>query len=150
VVMSASKKIASLLGIAGMSKDNVVLPATIRTEEFNKVDWQQLTGDGSIRRLQLDYGEVDRAFVGTKAEWKGKERAQKLFIDLYYAPLNIPTIGRNILGDEQFNWLSTELKEGDQAIAVFGHGDYSFKGNGYVRGGIFDRLQVQQADQTIL
>lgn len=154
VVMRAAKKIARLLGIAGMTKEGLVLPATIRPNVFNKAGWQQLTGDGSIRHLQLNYGEVDQAFVGTKAEWKGKgkgkERSQELFIDLYYAPLNIPTIGRNILGDDQFNWLSGELKAGDQAIAVFGHGDYSFKGNGYVRGGIFDRLQVQQADKAIL
>lgn len=154
VVMSASKKIARLLGLAGMAQEGLVLPATIRTDLFNKADWQQLTGDGSIRHLQLNYGEVDQAFVGTKAEGKHtekeQERKQDLFIDLYYAPLNIPTIGRNILGDDQFNWLSTELKAGDQAIAVFGHGDYSFKGNGYVRGGIFDRLQVQQADKAIL
>lgn len=154
VVMRAAKKIARLMGIAGLSKEGEALPATVRTDLFKKADWQQLTGEGSIRRLQLNYGEVDHAFVGTKAEWKGKgngnERKQKLFIDLYYAPLNIPTIGRNILGDEQFKWLSSELKPGDQAIAIFGHGDYSFKGNGYVRGGIFDRLQVQQADKAIL
>lgn len=154
VVMRSAKKVARLLGLAGMDKAGEILPATVRDDVFNHADWQQLTGDGSIRRLQLNYGEVDQAFVGTKAEWKGKgqgkERKQKPFIDLYYAPLNIPTIGRNILGDEQFNWLSGELQQGDQAIAVFGHGDYSFKGNGYVRGGIFDRIQVQQEDKEIL
>lgn len=154
VVMRSAKKVARLLGIAGMSDSEAPLPATIRTDMFTKADWQQLTGDGSIRHLQLTYGDVDQAFEGTKAAWKGKgkgeKRKQKLFTDLYYAPLNIPTIGRNILGDEQFNWLLSELKQGDQAIAVFGRGDYSFKGNGYVRGGIFDRLQVQQADKTII
>lgn len=153
-IMRSAKKIARLLGIAGMSETASILPAKIRTEVFNKVDWQQLTGDGSIRHLQLNYGDVDSAFVGTKAEWKGKDdsgqRQQKLFTNLYYAPLNIPTIGRNILGESEFNWLLDELEQGDQAIAVFGNGDYSFKGNGYVRGGIFDRIQIQQADKTII
>lgn len=155
VIMRSVKKIAGILGLAGMSDSATPLPATIQTDVFNKATWQQLTGDGSIRHLELNYGEVDQAFAGTKAAWKGKgkgqkKREQKLFASLYYAPLNIPTIGRNILGDDQYNWLLGELKEGDQAIAVMGKGDYSFKGNGYVRGGIFDRLQVQQADKTVL
>ena len=33
------------------------------------------------------------------------------------------------------------LKTGEQAIAVLGSGEYSFKGSGYVRGGIFDQLR---------
>lgn len=155
VVMRSVKKIARLLGIMGMSDSATPLPATIKADVFNKATWQQLTGDGSIRHLELSYGDVDQAFEGTKAEWKGKgkgeeKRKHTLFSSIYYAPLNIPTIGRNILGDEQYNWLLTELKQGDQAIAVIGKGDYSFKGNGYVRGGIFDRLQIQQADKTII
>lgn len=153
-VMRSAKKIARLLGIAGMSEIAAVLPATVKKDEFDPANWQKLLGDGSIRHLQLSYGEVDQAFEGTKAAWDGEKdssnRQQKLFTNLWYAPLNIPTIGRNILGDDEFNWLLTELQEGDYAIAVMGNGDYSFKGNGYVRGGIFDRLQVQQADKAII
>lgn len=153
-VMRSAKKIARLLGIAGMSETATILPATIKSEEFNSASWQQLLGDGSIRHLQLNYGDVDQAFEGTKAAWDGDKndpnRQQKLFTNLWYTPLNIPTIGRNLLGDDEFNWLLSELKPGDQAIAVMGNGEYSFKGNGYVRGGIFDRLQVQQSDKTII
>ena len=34
------------------------------------------------------------------------------------------------------------LKPGQQAIIVAGDGAYSFKGSGYVRGGIFDRIEL--------
>ena len=153
-VMRSAKKVARLIGIAGMSDIANPLPATVKKNVFDTADWQQLLGDGSIRHLQLNYGDVDKAFEGTKAAWQGDdengERPQKLFANVWYAPLNIPTIGRNLLGDDEFNWLLSELKQGDYAIAVMGNGDYSFKGNGYVRGGIFDRLQVQQADKTII
>ena len=154
VVMRSAKKIARLLGLAGMSETVKILPATIKTDEFKTADWTQLTGDGSIRRLQLNYGEVNKAFEGTEAAWQMKDEKAKqaldLFTELYYAPLNIPTIGKNILGETEFTWLMSELKPGDQAVAIFGQGDYSFKGNGYVRGGIFDRLQVRQAEKEIL
>ncbi|RKZ97674.1 MAG: regulatory protein NosR, partial [Gammaproteobacteria bacterium] len=156
VIMRSAKKVARLLGIAGMSAENIVLPATINPNVFTKANWEQLMGDGSIRHLELNYAEVDKSFEGTEAEWISKDeeqttqRKQKLFIDLYYAPLNIPTIGKNILGDNEFDWLMSELKPGDQAIAVMGLGDYSFKGNGFVRGGIFDRFQVQQEEKSII
>lgn len=153
-IMRSAKKIAALLGIIELPKAATVLPATINITLFDKADWQQLTGDGSIRYLELHYGEVDKAFAGTEAAWKGmgegNKRKQKLFTELYYAPLNIPTIGKNLLGESEFNWLMSELKPGDQAIAVMGNGDYSFRGNGFVRGGIFDRFQVQQQEKAII
>ena len=39
-----------------------------------------------------------------------------------------------------------ELGPGEHAIAVMADGEYSFKGSGYVRGGIFDRIQLVQDD----
>src|SRR5690554_8047912 len=37
-----------------------------------------------------------------------------------------------------------ELKPDEHAIVVLGNGEYSFKGSGYVRNGIFDRIQLRQ------
>ncbi|PHS25297.1 MAG: regulatory protein NosR [Methylophaga sp.] len=149
VVMRSAKKIARQLGIAGLSADRIVLPASIKKDVFEKADWHKLFGDGSIRHLVLNYGDIDESFKGTEAEWDSEDK-QKLFIDMYFAPLNIPTIGKNILGESEFNWLMSEIKPGDQAIAVMAKGDFSFKGNGFVRGGIYDRLQIQQGDKAIL
>ena len=151
-IMRSARKVAQVLGIAGLSEQAKVPPATIKLDLFKKASWTELTGDGSIRRLSLVEGDIDTAFEGTAAATKGRHgegRKQRPFIDMYYAPLNIPTIGRNLLGDDQFKWLMGELGEGDQAIAVMGSGQYSFKGNGYVRGGIFDRTQLQQSDKVI-
>jgi len=156
VIMRSAKKVARLLGIAGMSASDIILPASIKPDVFTNANWTQLMGDGSIRHLELNYAEVDKSFEGTEAEWVAKDdqsasqRKENLFIDLYYAPLNIPTIGKNILGDSEFDWLMSELKPGDHAIAVMGFGDYSFKGNGFVRGGIFDRIQIQQEEKSII
>jgi len=151
-IMRSAQKVARILGIAGLTEEAKTPPATIKSDIFKKTDWDTLTGNGAIRRLKLVEADIDSAFEGTKAATKGEpdtEAQQRLFIDLYYAPLNIPTIGRNLLGDDQYNWLMADLKEGDQAIAVMAKGQYSFKGNGYVRGGIFDRTQLQQSDKVI-
>ncbi|WP_293265477.1 transcriptional regulator NosR [Neptunomonas sp.] len=151
-VMRASRKVAQQLGLLGMSEQAKIPPSTVKADVFTKSDWVTLTGDGSIRHLSLTRGDINEAFKGTAAEkdisGKGQHQ-QEPFIDLFYAPVNIPTIGRNLLGDSEYKWLMNEIKPGDQVIAVMGEGRYSFKGNGYVRGGIFDRFQIQQLDKVI-
>lgn len=72
------------------------------------------------------------------------------FIDLYYADITPPTVGRNLLGEPGYTSMMQDLKPGDEAIAVVANGLYSFKGVGYVRGGVFDRLHVMQAGKLFL
>ena len=48
-----------------------------------------------------------------------------------------------------YEQLKARLKPGQQAIVVAGDGAYSFKGSGYVRGGIFDRIELLQDGQSI-
>ena len=151
-MMRSAKKVGIALGLPGLEKSAEVPPSTIKEDVFKTANWDTLVGDGSIRKLTLNRGQIDEAFIGTEAEEVDVASAEKkndLFIEMYYAPLNIPTIGRNLIGDEQYAWLQSELNEGDHAIAVFGNGRYSFKGNGFVRGGIFDRTQVQQNEKVI-
>jgi len=111
-------------------------------------DWESLLGDGSVRRLHLTIGEVNDAFArsGNAAAAASPEPGDpdETFIDLYAAPVTIPTIGRSLLGEQGYEQLRQRLAPGQQAIVVAGSGIYSFKGSGYVRGGIFDRIELLQ------
>lgn len=116
-------------------------------------DWQTLLGDGSIRSLRMTVGEVSDAFrqagetiAAGKPETKHPEDR---FIDLYLAPVSVPAIGRTLLGDAAYERLAERLKPGQAAILVAGDGAYSFKGSGYVRGGIFDRIELLQNGQGL-
>ncbi len=151
-IMKASHKAAEKLGMIEAKIGGPVLPATVKKDVFTVADWQTLTGDGSIRRLHLSREQVDAAFKGSTGEGTddaAPDEKQDTFIDMYYTYLNPPTVGQNILGEGEYQWLMKELKEGEHAIAVMGTGPYSFKGNGYVRGGIFDRIQLNQGDDTV-
>ncbi|MDP3844978.1 MAG: 4Fe-4S binding protein [Pseudomonas sp.] len=152
VVMRAAHKVAVSLGLIEDAASLAQKPASVRLDNYQSADWAQLTGSGAIRRLHLTRGQVDTAFKGTEAEGvdvAAPEQVDETFIDLYSAHLNAPTIGRNLLGDNQYRLLMAALKPGEQAIAVLGSGSYSFKGSGYVRGGIFDRVQLRQFGETI-
>ncbi len=130
------------------------MPARAVDPDISEIlDWNTLVGDGSVRSLRMTVGEVTKAFADA-----GQEKAaarpetgdpQDRFIDLYIAPVSVPTIGRSLLGDAVYERLRKKLKPGQQAIVVAGDGAYSFKGSGYVRGGIFDRIELMQDGQGV-
>lgn len=116
-------------------------------------DWPTLLREGAVHRLRLTIGDVNKAFVatGNKAAAARPEpgAADETFIDLYAALVSQPAIGRSLLGDDEYASVVRMLAPGQQAILVAGDGLYSFKGSGYVRGGIFDRIELLQGAETI-
>ncbi|VAW24693.1 Nitrous oxide reductase maturation protein NosR [hydrothermal vent metagenome] len=74
---------------------------------------------------------------------------QDLYIDMQVALISAPEVGLSLLGEAEYNNLTDWLEEGDQAVLIMGRGRYSFKGSGYVRGGVFDRIQLIQGDISV-
>jgi len=146
-IMHASKKVAEEVGILKKTAADSMPHAIVKMNQFKPEDWKTLIKDGSIQHLHLSRAQVDDAFKDTAAEnvdAATPNQKQDTFIDLYFTYLDAPTIGKNLLGKDQYKWLMTMLKPGEQAVAIMGSGMYSFKGSGYVRGGIFDRIKVSQ------
>ncbi len=151
-ILKAARKMAIKLGLIDISKQQKPEKSTIKHQLFTKANWDTLTGDGSIRKLLLTRKIVDEAFIGTEAEGietASLEQKNETFIELYYTYLNAPTVGKNLLGESEYQWLMSELKNNEHAIAIMGNGLYSFKGSGYVRGGIFDRIALLQDETDI-
>ncbi len=116
-------------------------------------DWQSLLGDGSVRRLTLSVSEINSAFEKSDnkdaAAHPEDGKPEDTFIDLYAALVTPPVIGKSLLGDSVYDRLQKRLKPGQQAMLIAGNGIYSFKGSGYVRGGIFDRIELEQAGSGV-
>src|SRR5690606_5629599 len=152
IVMRTAHTVAVDLGLVEAGATARPKPALVREDVFQPTSWTELVGNGAIRRMHLTRGQVDDAFKGTEAEGvdvAAAEQRDETFIDLYATHLNPPTIGRNLLGERQYSELMANLKPGEHAFAVLANGEYSFKGSGYVRGGIFDRVQLRQFGDTI-
>jgi NosR/NirI family nitrous oxide reductase transcriptional regulator len=131
--------------------ETLTLPSTINEEIERQLTWQQLIGDGSIRRMMLRNQQVDDAFIGTEGEGIDEspvDEKQEMFTDIYYAQVDLPAVGKNLLGEVEYTWLKGTLEPNEHALVLLGNG-YSFKGSGYVRGGIFDRIQLLQNDLAI-
>lgn len=98
-----------------------------------RLSWAQLVRQGSVQRLRVQPEQV------------GMPRSAEPFIELWFGDLNHPDLGASVLGPDSWANLRLQLKDGEQAIFVIRTaGVESFKGSGFVRGGIYDRLQVKQ------
>lgn len=154
-IVRAGIKVARTLGLGGLAEAIATGGAkkVINTDLEETRDWTTLTGDGSVRRLSLDVAQINEAFK-EQGDAKAIARPEKgpdtdTYVDMYVALADVPTIGLSLLGEAEYANLRARMKEGEHAIVVMGRGRYSFKGSGYVRGGIFDRIQLIQHDVSV-
>ena len=153
-ILRSGIKVARALGLGGMTAEVATGPkAEIDPAVAAPEGWLAMLGDGTLRRLSLDVGQVNEAFAAL-ADPRAVTHAltdapQTNFIDLNMALVSVPGIGKAVLGGAEAANLQAWLKPGETAIAIAANGLYSFKGSGYVRGGIFDRIVLVQDDVTV-
>ena len=154
-VVRSGLKVARHLGLGGLSAPDAPSgPAfEINPDATAASDWMTLEGNGTLRRLSLDVGQVNAAFEKVDdpraAERPINDPPETTFVDMYMGLVSVPAVGGALLGDAENANLRDWLDEGDHAILVAGRGLYSFKGSGYVRGGIFDRIVLIQGDLSV-
>ena len=106
--------------------------------DYVQKTWAELVDEGSIGHLRVETEEMGITDENSES-----------WIDLYYGDVSQPVTGINILGESTYNWLKENLQEGEKAIFVVSNGISSFKGSGFVRGGIFDRFYIEQGNSKI-
>ncbi len=154
-IVRSAIKIARAYGLGGMQATAAGPKATIDNSIDDVKDWTDLVAEQAVTRLKLSVSDVNEGFQhaggSTPEQQKQTDEAEgkATFIDLYTAQVSVPSIGRSLLGDAEYRNLENELKPGQQAILLAARGRYSYKGSGYVRGGIFDRFEVMQGDDAI-
>jgi NosR/NirI family nitrous oxide reductase transcriptional regulator len=127
---------------AAVARQTGILAPTVRpqakfTDTGRTLDWAALVKEGSVQRLVV------------KPEQVGLAKSATPFIELWFGLLNPPDTGRALLGAAGWQRLMEQLKPGEQALFVIRTGGVeSFKGSGFVRGGIYDRVLVRQGLDT--
>ncbi|WP_419904333.1 4Fe-4S binding protein [Kiloniella sp.] len=155
-ILRSAIKFARYIGLAVLSNEVAAQPTEIRSVDttYNNVDdWQTLLGNGAVRHRVITVQEINDAFLQSGNEKAAarpeKGKSEDIYIDLYLAPVSVPSIGHSLLGEAEYQNLLNDLEPGQEAIMVFANGRYSFKGSGYVRGGIFDRFHLIQGENSV-
>jgi len=102
--------------------------------------WEQLMDEEAMGRLTVSHDEM-----GVPPDPEGRQ-----FVDIYFAIADAPQVGIPLLGEGTWRWAADTLEEGEHLFVIFNAGSYSYKGSGFVRGGIFDRFQVEQGLRTLV
>ena len=154
-IVRSGLKVARALGLGGLKPEAAATGPQfeVNPDAAIPTSWTQMEGDGTLRRLSLDVGQVNEAFAALgdpRATAKPETTApDTVFTEMQVAPVSVPAIGAALLSPDDQTNLKAWLKDGDQALMIVGKGVYSFKGSGYVRGGIFDRIVLVQDDISV-
>jgi len=154
-ILRSSIKVARHFGLSGLQAEKKYSgPVASINPKINVIkDWHSLLNEGSVQRLNITVAQINQAFKDDAnpqaLEFPEEGDVKDVFVELYAAVVSIPSIGKSLLGENEYRNLLKKLKPGEQAIMLAGKGRFSFKGSGYVRGGIFDRFQVIQGDTSI-
>lgn len=129
-VMKSARLIAQQLGI---------IKRTSRTEgrlieKYKPLSWQGLIDSGLVGHLKVTPEEVGYDEAKEGEPW----------VDIYFGYLNLPTAGLNLMGKNNYRWVKKEIEAGGHAFVIASNGISSFKGSGFVRGGIFERFGFEQ------
>jgi len=118
---------------------------------YEPLDFKSLENGGYIGKLTLSNSHLAEVFVDDyiidKLDINGKID-QSTIVDLRFAYLNSPMIGKNLLGND-YQRLMQRLKEGEHAIGVWSYGAYHHVDKDFIPASIPDRLSILQNDIPI-
>ena len=149
-VLYASLKFATRLNIAGLG-DKLAYKNSNKLKEglvSRKMSWAQLIEEKAIVNTHLSVADISAKYLENgdidAAKVVESDNPKDTFIDLNLALVSIEEIGGNILRKLEYRNLTKKLSKDQHAFLVMAKGLFSFRGSGFVRGGIFDRFTIKQ------
>ncbi|CAO4134566.1 4Fe-4S binding protein [Methylorubrum extorquens] len=133
----------------GFGAANLGLKVEARPDTGEALTVAELTARGWLRRLTVTNAGAEAAFRDAGVAGAGDGPAEAPLVYLTFAYLNVPAIGRALLGAERFAALTREFGPGDHAVLVVSHGPENPLGDEFVLGSIPDRLTVTQGGLAV-
>jgi len=147
--------IASALKVARAKLEGFAAASAVKidTDYFQTLNFEQLVEQGHIyhwkisteQSIELAENESNE-LVGVIEDFIEENDEANDFVDLYFAFVNIPIIGKNLLGEVEYQRLLESLKPGEHALMVFNRGTYSYVGEDFIPQTVPTRLSAAQGD----
>lgn len=145
-VLNAALEVArAKLGFASRKSSGPA--ASVATDVFERLSFEQLLSKGMIGHLKLSNAEVEKLFAGTDGagvDEAGLAHPAENFVDLYIAYLNAPTIGRSLLGDAQYQAAMQRNFDHRHLWWIASSGRYPIVDDDFVPGAQSRRLSMSQ------
>ena len=123
---------ARMLGVTeGVVKISAASPGHF-VQGKKPLTWQQLVDDKVMGHLVVSEKEM------------GVPDPEGDFVNIWFTIADAPQVGRALMGDYNYKHYRSLLKPGEHLFVIFSNGSNSYKGSGFVRGGLFDRIRIEQ------
>ncbi len=149
IIESALQVARARLGFSKGRDPNRVAQA--KDNVFESLTFQQMLDRGLIRHLRLTNAEVEEAFKGSDGEGldpEGRADPKGVFADVYIAEVDVPIVGRNLLGEKHWRKLMDQL-DGAPALLVVSDGRWTFMPDSFIPGATPDIIALSQADAPV-
>ncbi|BAL26987.1 4Fe-4S binding protein [Azoarcus sp. KH32C] len=145
-VLSAASEVArAKLGFADRKKHGP--SAQVRPDVYDPVGFAEMLRKGMVGRVRVTHAEVEKLFAGTEGanvDETALAHPDEVFVDLYVAYLNAPTIGRAILGDAQYAAVMERNFDKRHLWWIASAGRYSILDDNFIPGAPSPRLAMSQ------
>ncbi len=105
--------------------------------------WDQLLAMGALAERRVSMTEASAALEGAKVPVPPGDGD---FLHLWVGVIDPPTVGQNLLGQQDFTRAIGNLGAGGSALIVMSQGVQSHRGTDWKKTGTFDRLTVLQGE----
>jgi NosR/NirI family transcriptional regulator, nitrous oxide reductase regulator len=129
----------------GLGEEMGVIPPVPRVPGHFAPDLEPWTWDRIVRKRALGRLTVSQEQMGLPADPGGEP-----FIDIHFGIADSPGLGTALLGERVWQRASERLEPGEHLFVMFGNGTSSYKGSSFVRGGIFDRVRLEQGLRNVV
>lgn len=145
-VLSAASEVArAKLGFADHKKRGP--SAQVLPDVYDPVSFAEMLKNGMVGRLRVSNTEVEKIFAGTEVanvDEDGLAHPDDVFVELYIAYLNAPTIGRAVLGDAQYTAVMERNFDKRHLWWIASAGRYPIIDDNFVPGTQSPRLALSQ------
>ncbi|MCB1906557.1 MAG: 4Fe-4S binding protein [Rhodocyclaceae bacterium] len=147
VLTSALAVARARLGFAGEARSGP--PATVREAVYQKLGFEELLSSGAIAHLRLSNADVDALYADSPVAGDAADAPNDpdgTSLELWVAYLNVPSIGRALLGDDGFARLKDRLDPGQHAYWVATAGREALVDDDFVRGTNPHKMTLSQGN----
>jgi NosR/NirI family nitrous oxide reductase transcriptional regulator len=107
--------------------------AQVKKSYLETMSWSDLLANNLVKKWTISRAQIEDGLGSSILDYPvgqvsldGDDNADNDIITLYYAYLNVPTIGISLFGDKQYQQLMARLQPGEHALVIFSEGFYSY------------------------
>ncbi|MEH6650830.1 MAG: 4Fe-4S binding protein [Motiliproteus sp.] len=159
VIIINDTVLSSALQVARNKLEGFALPvaAQPKPDLYQPLSGEQLLERGYLQRWRLSREEAEQQLgqdldsyaVLNLDAYQDSPEDEALFSEVYFAYLNAPIIGRNLLGDTRYQQLLDSIKADEQVLAVFSRGPFAHVRHDFKPGTVPGRIALMQQGLSI-